>query len=251
MGWVIPRTSTARRLQELEDRVAAIEARLRLAPTTGRVLESSLAVKTAYEPDKSLPAAPSAEIPWASKSVRISEQLTSYDYAVKTQISYGLIFSFGGMVLGAIATAVFDLPWFSPLVIGVVMGTLVLLYLVIDQRGLVHQLVKDAGQRQAKKSELRVAIKQPSNHHTISDLTYLYLNGAIDRDDLRLIAAGVRDGKSLAVNGWIGVGGWTRTKLDNFLMELERMGYARPGRGNQPRMLTKQGQALFRALAEK
>lgn len=65
------------------------------------------------------------------------------------------------------------------------------------------------------------------------------------------MAREVSNGKSMAVNGWGGVGGWSRTKLDSFFTELERMDYVSPGRGNKPRQLTRKGQALFRALAEK
>ena len=238
-----------KRLTEIEQRLQRIENQLGISAAKLATFESSLSTQSGYDGDPGAPALPGQL--WVSKSVKISEQLTSYDFAVKAQLGQALLLTLVGILAGAAAVALFDLVWYAALIIGLAVGAVALTYFILEHRGLLQRLVKDAGHRQAKKSELRVAIKQPSNHQTISDLTYLYLNGAIDRDDLRLIAAGVRDGKSLAVNGWIGVGGWTRTKLDNFLMELERMGYARPGRGNQPRMLTKQGQALFRALAER
>lgn len=245
-GWC----ATQKRFDELEQRIVVLESMLGINAHQGqRVrLETSIPHSAASENGTGYP--PVAGQPWVSKSVRISEQLTSFEFAVKAQFGQASIFAIGGTVLGAVLVGWLDLPWYASPVIGVVSGTVALIILVLDHRGMLHQLINDAGQRPAKKQELRIAVKHPQPESNKSDLHFLYLNGAIDRDDLRLMARRVSEGKSLTVNSWIGVGGWTRTKVDNLMSELEKMGYARSGRGNQPRQLTNKGRALFRALAE-
>jgi hypothetical protein len=242
-GW----GSTQKQLDELKQRVMALEARAGIQTYPTVSLESSLPFNPMADDPSYLPAAGQ---PWVSKRVQISEQLTSFEFAVKAQFGQAAIFALGGAVLGGLLGGWLDLSWYVAPVIGVVSGTIALIILVLDHRGMVHQLVNEVGQRPAKKQELRIAIKHSPSMGNQSDLRFLYLNGAIDRDDLRLMAQGVNEGKSLAVNAWIGVGGWTRTKVDNVMSELEKMGYVRPGRGNQPRQLTRRGRALFKALAE-
>jgi len=184
--------------------------------------------------------------PWVSKSVQISERLTSFEFAVKATAGQAALFGLGGGLFGAGAAWLLRLPWYASPVLGVASGTLALTLLLIDHRGMLHQVVREAGARKPRYGELRVQIEHSDGRGT----DYLFLKEDVAREDLRELAQGVLAGKSLAVHAWVGVGGWTRTKFDNVMAELEKMGYTRPGRGNKARELTAKGRALFRALAE-
>jgi hypothetical protein len=182
--------------------------------------------------------------PWVSNSVRLVGNLSSSDFGRQTRNDALL----GGGVftcLGGIATLLGSLPAYAPLVVGCAGFALTGAVLVVHNRTMLHMLIRQQ-EKKNKKGELRVQINQPEIDH----VDFLFLNGEIDREDLRTMAERTLAGKSLAVHSWIGVGGWTRTKLDNFYAECEKMRYMRPGRGNKPRELTPQGRALFKALAE-
>lgn len=190
--------------------------------------------------------------PWTPKAVRINEQLTTFEYAVKSQLGQAGLVTIAGFCAGLIMVLTVDnVPWWSFFPIGLAGGLVALLVFVIQHRSQVNHIVKSSNQKTtAQSKELTVNVRHAYQHKAEVNHDFLYLNGKITREDLRLMAQGVLSGRSLAVNAWSGVGGWTRNKVDSFLGELEAMQYVTPGKGNKARQLTSKGKALFRALAE-
>ena len=238
---------STQQLRKLEDRVAVLEARLGIKPPTA-TFENSLRIHTGYEP-KSSPLAMRLDQPWVSKSVRISEQLTSFEFAVKAQLGQAVLFALGGLTIGALVARLFELSWLAAPGFGLAAGSLALTILLIDHRGLVHRIVNDTNSRaQKKRTELRVQI----DHHQgpLAKADFLYVAG-IQPDQLRQFAQATCDGVSLTFHAHAGGGKlFSQPQYAALMAELERFDYARPGAGNKPRTLTSKGKALMRALAE-
>jgi hypothetical protein len=245
------------RLKEIERRQAAFEQRLAflerrpaIADRARTPLQWSDEAESVYQPDMAGTIGEAAHrlAPWVSTSVRFAESLTSVGHVKAMALQAALMGISAGSVGGLVAWRA-ELPVLATAG-GVAVASFALTFstLLIINRGDIHALVR----QQAGKSKNvyhRVQIDQGSgegSQHT----DFLFLKHDIDREDLRELAQAVLDGKSLAVHGWIGVGGWTRTKFDNAMAELEKMGYVRPGRGNVSRELTAKGRALFRSWAE-
>lgn len=244
-----------KKLDEHERRIAALEAALHLVPERqGMRFENSLPIQTEYSAQSAYHPArqPMNQAPWVSKTVRIGEQLTSFEYAVKAQFWQAGLFTLIGTIISALINGTFDLrmTWYTPFLFGLATGAVALSILLMDHRDLVRQLVRDAGHRPKKLPELKVAISEPQANGASSRIKFLYLNGKIDHEDIQLFAHKVSAGKSLAVHSWSGIGGWTRPKLDNFFTELETMGYVEKRGGNQGRILTRAGKNLFKAISE-
>jgi hypothetical protein len=251
-------TSIEKRMSDLEKRITALEIALqRFRQYETLVLESSMPDHSAWfrhgeghTSGVDNLAAP-VGVPWVSKSVRITEQLTSFEFAVKTQLGQAALFGLGGMVVGAGAAWLLELPWYAAPVLGAAAGTLALTILLLDHRGMVHQVITDAGNRPGKqRTELRVQIDQRDAHSRLNGVEFLYVSG-IEHHQLQTFAAAAVKGSSLAVHKWTGRGAlFTRGQFDDLMTELEQFGYIKPATGNVARQLTRKGRALMRALAE-
>jgi hypothetical protein len=251
-------TDIEKRMSDLEKRITALETALRqFRRHETLVLESSMPDhSTWYQQGEGhtngmYTLAAQMGLPWISKSVRITEQLTSFEFAVKTQLGQAVLFGLGGTVVGAGAAWLMELPWYAAPVLGMAAGTLALTILLLDHRGMVHRVITDAGSRPGKqRTELRVQIDQRDAHSRLNGVEFLYVSG-IEHPQLRTFAAAAVKGASLAVHKWTGRGAlFTRSQFDDLMTELEQFGYIKPATGNVARQLTRKGRALMRALAE-
>jgi len=236
----------ANRIETLERRVQKLEQHLNRRTSTFQH-----ATRVLWRTPESKPEA--AAPPFVSKTVHLSERLTSFEFAVKATAAQAAITGLVAALLSGAGALIWDWPWQTPPVVGVGATTLSWMLLVLDHRDLLHQTVAAARPRKRQTDELRITVQAPSGRGIPgqSDVERLFIKANITADQIQQFARAVTDGESLKVHNWVGSGSlFTRGQYDSLMSELERMGYVLPGTGNKPRRPTAKGRALLRALAQ-
>jgi len=185
-------------------------------------------------------------------SVKINEQLTSFDFAVKSQYWQAALIGLACAGAGGVAALFLDLVWYAPLVIRVSGFAIAAGVLVLDHRSLLHETVSAASKPKSNTQHtlnLNISGHNPENRNAVDMLT---IKANIEPEQLKILATEVIGrGAPLTQNHWIGAGSlFSRGQFDSLMAELVLMGYVKVSAGNKPRTLSKKGAALFRALLD-
>jgi len=239
--------STEKRLTDIERRLSRLE--------TERATDSKLTLQNTtpilFRDSPDTPDRKQLVPAFQPAIVKLNEQLTSFDFAVKSQYGQAALIGLACAGAGGVAALIFDMIWYAPLVIGVSGFAIASGALILDHRSLVHKTVDLASKPKANSQStlnLNISGSNPNNPNAMDRLS---IQADVSPEQIKKFATEVSRGVTLAVNHWCGAGSlFTRNQYDSLMAELILMNYVKPSSGNIPRQLSKKGKALIRALVE-
>jgi hypothetical protein len=235
----------ARRVSDLERAIRSLESAMSMRPMNDSTRYYSRPTGGEYGDITGFIA---QAAPWVSNSTRVMANLIEAT-APRRTLGEALLLGASFTIMAGLAALWADLPWTAAPVIGLAGMALSASVLVIHNRTEWHRANSQQAARNGKRRrEMRVTVGQEEG----DSLKFLYLNSNVNPAQLKEFAGAVLDGSSLAVHKWTGQGAlFTRGQYDDLMTELEKMHYVCAGAGNVPRVLTFQGRALMRGLAER